>query len=748
MDIQPKQIISFAGFELDAARRQLTLDGKPVALKSKAFDVLVYFAQNAGRIISKDEILNAVWANQFVEEANLTVQISALRRALGESKDAPRFLVTVPGKGYEFIADTETDTAEITIESHMVSRIVVQEESDDSSDILSNLQPQNFLALDKPKRPSIFRSNSLILVLITILLAGGAAMWLYDSRLQNNREYRVIAQSGEPQLTRRLFTTTNGVPQIVAISPDGSQVAYVGRFQGLDSLWIGELATNKSVQITEPSNRLYEYLTFAPDGKNLYFSAHDDNHRQFTLMRISVFGGASTDLIAGVQSEIAFSTDGKSIAFVRRDENRNSLIVADAEDGKNERVLISYDKKDGLIEAGVSWSPDNREIAVGVSDSQRKNYGILAVNAIDGTISKIGDNVWSSGINCVWLRDNSGLLVLSGENIGDAGNTQISLLTYPEGQVSKVTNDTLNYSLSSLSISDKNKLAVLQARSDPKIWIAPSSDVQNSHPLLEGARIRAEGMGGLASTADGHILYTVKSSGLRTIWEMNRDGGNPHQITPSSNVSNDNQISVTADERFLVFESNRSGGTEIWRADRDGSNLKQLTTGDGNSEPAVSPDGKWVIYTSQRSGKPTLWRVSVEDGEQPPQQLTDEETAWAAISPDGRYIACADGKYINGFHQRIAIIPFEGGTPVKFFPVATNGIMYNRLRWSPDGASLVYKDVVEGLWRQPLNADKPERIKGFNDLRVFHFTWASDGKDLIYSGGVQMREINILESFR
>ena len=108
MDNEPKKTISFDEFELDASKRRLLREGKPLVISAKAFDVLIFLAENAGRVVSKDEILSAVWENQFVEEANLAVQISALRKALGEQRGSPRFLITVPGKGYEFVADVET----------------------------------------------------------------------------------------------------------------------------------------------------------------------------------------------------------------------------------------------------------------------------------------------------------------------------------------------------------------------------------------------------------------------------------------------------------------------------------------------------------------------------------------------------------------------------------------------------------------------------------------------------------------
>jgi DNA-binding winged helix-turn-helix (wHTH) protein/TolB-like protein/Flp pilus assembly protein TadD len=128
----PKRIMRFAEFEIDAERRRLARAGEPVALNARAFDLLAFLAENAGRVVSKDEILETVWEGQFVEEANLSVQISALRKALGEKKDAPRFLLTIPGRGYKFIAGVSHESDdEIIIERHKIERLAVAEEIDE-----------------------------------------------------------------------------------------------------------------------------------------------------------------------------------------------------------------------------------------------------------------------------------------------------------------------------------------------------------------------------------------------------------------------------------------------------------------------------------------------------------------------------------------------------------------------------------------------------------------------------------------
>jgi len=108
MDSEESQVISFTEFKLEPRHRRLLRDGRSIPLNARAFDLLFFLTQNSGRIVSKDEILNTVWKDQFVEESNLAVQISAIRRALGDETKAPRFLATIPGKGYQFIADVSS----------------------------------------------------------------------------------------------------------------------------------------------------------------------------------------------------------------------------------------------------------------------------------------------------------------------------------------------------------------------------------------------------------------------------------------------------------------------------------------------------------------------------------------------------------------------------------------------------------------------------------------------------------------
>ena len=102
-----KLVYEFANFTVDPVRRRLLRDDEAIAITSKAFDTLLILVERRGVTVTKSELMNLVWPDAVVEENNLTQQISALRRALGERPNDHRFIVTVPGRGYCFVAELE-----------------------------------------------------------------------------------------------------------------------------------------------------------------------------------------------------------------------------------------------------------------------------------------------------------------------------------------------------------------------------------------------------------------------------------------------------------------------------------------------------------------------------------------------------------------------------------------------------------------------------------------------------------------
>lgn len=100
-------VYGFEPFQLDAGRRHVLCRGKQVALTARGFDLLLLLILHRHRMLSRAELLQWLWPNVFVEDANLSVNVSLVRKALGEDKRNPRYIATLPRRGYRFVAEVQ-----------------------------------------------------------------------------------------------------------------------------------------------------------------------------------------------------------------------------------------------------------------------------------------------------------------------------------------------------------------------------------------------------------------------------------------------------------------------------------------------------------------------------------------------------------------------------------------------------------------------------------------------------------------
>src|SRR5438445_2671376 len=144
------QSYEFGPFRLDASERVLLRNGDVLPLTAKAFHTLLVLVENSGHIVERDELMQKVWPDTFVEEGNLSVTVSMLRKALGDNSGQPRYIATVAGRGYRFIAgvtDVQDGISELILEKQTRSHLVIEEEEENgeliresSSDPLANLK--------------------------------------------------------------------------------------------------------------------------------------------------------------------------------------------------------------------------------------------------------------------------------------------------------------------------------------------------------------------------------------------------------------------------------------------------------------------------------------------------------------------------------------------------------------------------------------------------------------------------------
>src|SRR5258706_3233508 len=131
MTVRAHRLYRFGPFRLDMEDRVLHRSGEAVPLTPKALDTLVVLLENCGRVLEKDDLMKRVWPDTFVEEANLAVNISVLRKALGPSPSGGQYIETVPRRGYRIAAEV-TELAgrpeAVIVRERTRSRVLIEEE--------------------------------------------------------------------------------------------------------------------------------------------------------------------------------------------------------------------------------------------------------------------------------------------------------------------------------------------------------------------------------------------------------------------------------------------------------------------------------------------------------------------------------------------------------------------------------------------------------------------------------------------
>jgi len=176
----------FGSFHLDTVRRLLFRDREVVPLTPKMFDILLALVENSDRVFEKSDLMNRVWADSFVEETNLTQNISTLRKALGESASQHQYIVTIPGRGYRFVASVREVCDEgpaMVVERHRRGPTIAEQEdetgSQDATREPASIQPALNVTIAAHKEKG-WRQTPAFLV-TTISVAGLAIVLFYFS---------------------------------------------------------------------------------------------------------------------------------------------------------------------------------------------------------------------------------------------------------------------------------------------------------------------------------------------------------------------------------------------------------------------------------------------------------------------------------------------------------------------------------------------------------------------------------------
>jgi Tol biopolymer transport system component/DNA-binding winged helix-turn-helix (wHTH) protein len=734
MEADP-HIYEFGDFQLDMGDRVLIRNGNPVFMAPKLIDTLIVLVEHRGELVTKHDLMELLWPDTHVEEANLTQNIFMLRKILGE-KNGAKFIETVPRRGYRFACELRPVSMKAgasTLREETRTRVVVTSSS-------SGISTGVLMAIGGSVLAAI------------VLIVGVSFLW---PRLNRTTGEKVAASPpGAAAIILKRLTYQSSVHH-AAISPDGKYLAYdlmADTASGpKQSLQLQNIDTGSVIEVMPPAMPGYGSLNFSPDGNHLYFGSLLKGAKTGSITRVPIFGGTSQHIVHNVWSAFSLSPDGEQVTFIRSfptQASTNTLLIANTKDGKETEVATEHwnrEKWMNIWGCAPVFSPDGQKIAVtgGVKDYQGVRGALFEVTIAGGAVNEITTPRWAAIQHVVWLVDGKGLVVAAQEK--DADPFQLWLVNYPSGEARRLTNDLSDYGRVTVT-ADGKSVAAQQTTRVSHVWLLPFGSVSDARQLTSG--MVSDGHSGLNFSPDGRIVFASNRNGAHDMWSMDTNGGDGRQLTAKTGGRNNAPVH-TPDGRYIVFASNRSGASHVWRADSDGNNSVQLTSV-AASAPAVSPDSRWVYYTNWSDSPTVIEKVSIEGGQ--PIRVTNGKygAGSASVSPDGKLLAHTFYDEENG--MQVAVMSSDGGDPINLFGHAAQHIF----RWTPDSRALIFIKPVTGnmpganLWLQPIGGGAPAQLTKFGPTEdpLTNFAVSADGKQIAIARGRLYSDIVLISNFR
>ena len=705
------QVFIFEPFVLDLGQKLLTLDNDPVKMPARTFEVLAFLVENNNRVVSRDEVMSAVWGDVYVEEANLSVHISNLRKVFNGEKSGAVSIETFPKKGYRIYGNFKREDPTSASNDYTPAT---------SPDSAAGSDPLGVRPGKTPITLKFIIAGAFVAVIVTIAGLG----------------YSRFLTAGVPVLKMsRVRGTEKSIS--MAISPDGQYIAHEISDSGKRSLNLTHLASGGNVVLLANQPEVILDVTFSKDGSQIYYTIREGSAG--VLYKVPFLGGEPRKVIEGIDGAVSFSPDESEFVFVRKQGQESILAAADS-NGNNVRRIAAKTAPDYFSSFEIAWSPDGKLIAAaaGTARTERKTQ-LVGVDPATGAVSLISEKKFTGVDGLQWLPDGSGLVMGGFEST--SAKTHLWLVPFPSGEPRQITSDPDNYGGISLTADGKTILAG-QFKQDSGVWVDSGDGSPPTPVTLE----KHHEFRFISWTPDDKILFGSSAAPDRDIWVMNADGTGIKPLT--ARMRNNIMPVGSGDGRYVVFSSNRaaSGAYNIWRMGRDGTDPLQLTHGDGEIQPVITPDGRWVFYTSGAPETPAnerrIWKVSIDGGD--PDQVVSEPSQWPDVSADGNWLAFAH-KPAGHPKAKIAVMPIGGGD-VRILDVTPD----NPIHWLPSGKDISFvktSENVSNLWAAPVDGGQTRQLTQFVTHQILNHDWADDGR-LFCSRSMTVRDAFLITNFR
>ena len=677
MDNPRAQWIRFGDFELDVRAGELRRGGTRIRLQEQPFQILLMLLEKPGAVITREQVQQRLWPNDTIVEFDHSIgtAVKKLRQALGDEAGSPRYVETLPRRGFRLVCP----------------EVVRPAQSGESATADAVVQPAP-TPLAQPTSKRRLQPALLFGLAVFAGVAFTARFWW------PHHPGETLDESSLSQVT-----TSIGADITPSLSPDGSAVAYSSDKSGSFEIYVKTLAPGgREVQLTSDGNGNFE-PAWSPDGTQIaYFS-----RKKGGIWLIPALGGAARRL-TDFGSWPAWSPDGSRIVFqsgVRVDFSQvgyaamppSTLWTVSAQGGAP--TQLTHPGNPGGGHGAPTWSPDGRLIAFTSTSTGLQEIWTISANG--GTPQRVvaggvGDPAFGPGSRSLYF---SKWYVGSPRN--PRGAIMFALMRLPltasgaaAGAAELVmTSGSVIYR--SLHFSADGRLLVFSAVSAnnnmQSIRISPATGEAIGDPVAFTHDTTVRKMSPRFSPDGSQVAYTEVQSGEDNvnIWIAGADGTNARPLADMTTNG-------------LLPGWLPAGGGLVFQAQQDGQkvldviNLKSGTIdllrafGPNDAPFRISPDGNQVAYGERQGSAVNVWVAPIDDKAGPARQLTfgNGLMSYPSWSPDGKTIAFEDG-------SEIAIVPARGG-PVTVLAADHQPSFVSD--WAPDNDKIVFAGLRNGVW--------------------------------------------------
>ena len=670
---QLPSVVRFGAYEADLLSGELRKSGIRLKIQDRPFQILSILLEHPGLVVTREQLQKRLWPEDtFVDfEHGLNTAINKLRDALSDEADNPRFIETLPKRGYRFIAPVSASAAP-RAHLHAVAAANVP-----TPFPVPAISPAQASATSAPapsapakSRLSAYLAAAAMLLLFVALLAA----WYFFTRSRSG------AESSEIRIA-----PLNGLPREgdAAFSPDGNQVAFVwaGEKGSYAHIYVSQIgATDSPRQITSSGEGTFEFApVWSPDGRYIAFFRYNDKEKDLAIYVTAALGGSERRLY-NVKSQrkvdaLDWSMDGKYLAFSdSASPSEASHIFLLSLDTLEVRPITSP-PSGTLGDTTPAFSPDGKSLAFVRDTLDVREIYVLPLSG--GSPTQITfDHADIQGV--AWTPESDKLIFASSRQ----GPVSLWRISARGGTPQRLPIAGAGWAMRPALNRKGNRLAYTSVTYSSSLWRASITPDHNVVRPLEKF-ISSTGLEeGPQYSPDGkHIVFQSTRTGYHEIWRADADGSNPIQLTHfAKNLTGTPRWSP--DSKWISFDSRPAGHSEVFIINAEGGQPRQVTQGDSeNGVASWSTDGKWLYLASNRSGTWEVWKITPEGTSAT--QITHHGGFAALPSPDGKFLYYAKGRDVPGLWRA----PVDGGEETKlfdgppvggwgYFAVTSEGIYY------------------------------------------------------------------------